>query len=171
MPSIFTAPQLARLAAAPVGHLATADAAGRPHIVPFCFACDGDGRRIYSPLDAKPKRGSSLTALRRVRNILANPQVSVLIDHYEDDWRNLWYLLIQARAELLSPDHPSPGVPSPDPPLDLSPDDEHAAAIALLRAKYPQYRAMPIDANPVIKITPQRATAWNGSNTPAPATA
>ena len=175
MPSIFTAPQLARLAAAPVGHLATADAAGRPHIVPFCFACDSDGRRIYSPLDAKPKRAGSLTALRRVRNILANPQVSVLIDHYEDDWRNLWYLLIHARAELLSPNDPSPGVPSPNPSpdlsTDLSPDDEHAAAIALLRAKYPQYRAMPIDTNPVIKITPQRAAAWNGSPPPAPATA
>ena len=169
MPSIFTAAQLARLAAAPVAHLATADA-GRPHIVPFCFACDGDGRRIYSVLDAKPKRGSSLTALRRVRNILANPQVSVLIDHYEDDWRNLWYLLIHARAELLSPGG-LPSDPSPNPPLDPSPDDEHAAAIALLRAKYPQYRTMPIDTNPVIKITPQRATAWNGSPPPAPATA
>ena len=165
MPSIFNDAQLARLAAAPVGHLATADAAGRPHVVPFCFACDRAGRRIYSALDAKPKRGASLTSLRRVRNIRANPQVSVLIDHYEDDWRNLWYLLIQGRAELLSPSL-SPG-PSPDDPPS---DDEHAAAIALLRAKYPQYRAMPIAANPVIKITPQRATGWNGSGAPMPGT-
>ena len=161
MPTIFTHTQLARLAAAPVARLATADAAGRPHIVPFCFASDAAGRRIYSALDAKPKRGASLTSLRRVRNIRANPQVSVLIDHYEDDWRNLWYLLIQGRAELLSPG------PSPD---DQSPDDEHAAAIALLRAKYPQYRTMPIAANPVIKITPQRATAWNASGTPTTGT-
>ena len=154
--SPLTDAQLARLSAAPVGHLATADADGRPHIVPFCFACDGDGRRIYSPLDAKPKRGP-LTRLRRVRNILANPQVSVLVDHYEDDWRNLWYILIQGRAELLSP-----GL-SPGDDADAAAADEHAAAIALLRAKYPQYRTMPIDANPVIKITPQRATGWRGS--------
>ena len=166
MPSILNDAQLARLAAAPVGHLATADAAGRPHIVPFCFACDRAGRRIYSALDAKPKRGDSLTGLRRVRNIRANPQVSVLIDHYEDDWRNLWYLLIQGRAELLSPSL-SPDDPPSD---DQSSDDEHAAAIALLRAKYPQYRTMPIAANPVIKITPQRATAWNGSGAPMPGT-
>ena len=89
----------------------------------------------------------------------------MLIDHYEDDWRNLWYLLIQGRAELLSPSL-SPG-PSPDDPPS---DDEHAAAIALLRAKYPQYRAMPIAANPVIKITPQRATGWYGSGAPIPGT-
>ena len=102
-----------------MGHLATADANGRPHVIPVCFAYDG--QHIYSVLDAKPKRGA-LTGLRRVRNILANPQVSLVIDHYDEDWTRLWYLLVQGRAELVED--------GPEPP----------AAIALLREKYPQYR-------------------------------
>ena len=126
----------------PVGHLATADNAGRPHVIPFCFACDG--RSIYSALDAKPKSGN-LRGLRRVRNILENPQVSVVIDHYEADWSRLWYLLVQGRAELLEP------------------GGEQADALALLRVKYPQYREMDLESNPVIKITPERATGWSGS--------
>ncbi len=137
--TILTERQAALLNETPIGHLATADADGRPHVIPFCFACNG--RHIYSALDAKPKRGS-LRSLRRVRNILANPQVSLAIDHYEADWSKLWYLLVHGRAELLEP------------------GDEQAAAIALLRAKYPQYREMELDGNPVIKITPERAAGW-----------
>jgi PPOX class probable F420-dependent enzyme len=122
--------------------LATADANGRPHVIPVCFVYDG--QYIYSVLDAKPKRGS-LTGLRRVRNILANPQVALVIDHYDEDWTRLWYLLVQGRAELLED--------GPDPPM----------AIAKLREKYPQYRNMPLDGNPVIRITPGRVTGWSGS--------
>ena len=139
--TILNERQVALLNQTPVGHLATADAAGRPHVIPFCFACDGE--RIYTPLDAKPKSGN-LRSLRRVRNILANPQVSMVIDHYEDDWSQLWYLLVRGQAELLEP------------------CAEQAAAIALLRAKYPQYREMDLDGNPVIRITPERATGWAG---------
>ncbi|MCH8962088.1 MAG: NTP transferase domain-containing protein [Bacteroidetes bacterium] len=69
------------LASARTGHLATADQAGVPHVIPVCFAVEGDV--IYSVLDQKPKR-TSLTRLRRVRNILANPQVALVVDHYED---------------------------------------------------------------------------------------
>ena len=134
--------QADRLSATPVGHLATADANGRPHVIPVCFVYDG--QYIYSVLDAKPKRGS-LTGLRRVRNILANPQVSLVIDHYDEDWTRLWYLLVQGRAELVED--------GPDPPM----------AIARLREKYPQYRNMPLDGNPVIRITPERVTGWSGS--------
>ncbi len=140
MPAL-TERQTTLLNQTPIGHLATADGNGRPHVIPVCFACDG--HLIYSVLDAKPKTGS-LRSLRRVRNILANPQVSLVIDHYEDDWSNLWFLLVHGRAELLEPCH------------------EQAAAIALLGAKYPQYRQMDLDDNPVIKITPQRATGWTG---------
>lgn len=139
---VLTPSQTALLTAAPVGRLATADAAGRPHVIPVCFACDG--RRIYSALDAKPKRGR-LADLRRVRNIRANPQASLVIDHYEADWSKLWYLLIYGTAELIDA------------------GDEHSTALALLRAKYPQYRAMALDDNPIIRITPQRAVGWAGS--------
>ena len=140
--AILSQRQVELLNQSPVGHLATADKAGQPHIIPFCFACDG--RRIYSALDAKPKSGN-LRGLRRVRNILENPRVSVVIDHYEADWSKLWYLLVQGRAELLEP------------------SAEQVDALALLRAKYPQYREMDLESNPVIKITPERATGWSGS--------
>ena len=139
--TVLTERQATLLNETPIGHLATADGNGRPHVIPVCFACDG--QRIYSVLDAKPKSGS-LRRLRRVRNILTNPQVSLVIDHYEADWSRLWYLLVRGRAELLEP------------------CAEQAAAIALLRAKYPQYREMALDGNPVIKITPERATGWPG---------
>ena len=133
------ADQAELLAHAPVGHLATAGANGVPHVIPVCFALmDG---MIYSVLDQKPKR-ASLTRLRRVRNILANPQVSLVVDRYEENWEHLWYILISGPAKLLEE------------------GAERPAAIQVLRAKYPQYRLMNIDPNPVIKITPSHVVSW-----------
>ena len=127
------------LSNARVGHLATADARGAPHVIPLCYAFNG--RAVYSVLDQKPKR-APLTSLRRVRNILGNSQVALVVDHYEEDWGRLWYILILGRADLLQD------------------GEERVAAIELLRQKYPQYRDMLIDANPVIKITPTRVVSW-----------
>lgn len=138
----FSPSQAQLLTAAPVGRLATADAAGVPHVIPVCYAFDG--QVIYSALDQKPKR-AALPRLKRVRNIQANPQVALVIDHYEADWQRLWYILLTGRAELL---------------LE---GDERVEAIKLLRRKYPQYRDMPIDPNPVIKITPGRVVSWEAS--------
>jgi PPOX class probable F420-dependent enzyme len=134
--------QVHLLSEARVGHLATADESGAPHVVPVCFAFDGTA--IYSVLDRKPKR-AALTRLRRVRNIQTNPQVSLVVDHYEEDWRRLWYILVIGEAGLL---------------LD---GDQQEAATVLLRQKYPQYRGMDIDQNPVIKITPTRVVSWNAA--------
>lgn len=127
------------LSKSPVARLATSSASGAPHVIPVCYAFDG--QTIYSVLDQKPK-SVALTRLRRVRNIQDNPQVSLVVDHYEDDWRELGYLLITGRAELL---------------LD---GEERAGAVRLLREKYHQYRSMDVDANPVIKIVPERIVAW-----------
>ena len=80
-----------------------------------------------------------------MRNILANPQVSLVLDLYDDDWAQLWYLLVTGRAELIEG------------------TDESESAIASLREKYPQYRRMELIGNPVIKITPERVTSWSGS--------
>ena len=140
-PNILTAEQVELLNRTPAGHLATADADCRPYVVPFCFVCEGG--IIYSVLDAKPK-SADLRRLRRVRNILANPRVSMVIDHYDSDWSKLWFLLVQGRAELLEP------------------GAEHAHALAQLRAKYPQYREMELDDNPMITIIPDQATGWSG---------
>ena len=128
------------LRSARTGHLATADAKGRPQVVPVCFVFDGQA--IYSVLDAKPKT-TPLRQLRRVKNILANPQASLVVDHYEEDWDKLQYILVSGDAELLE----SGG--------------EWALAIAMLREKYPQYQAMDLDQSPVIKITPVRYSPWS----------
>ena len=135
----LTEAQISWLKNSPVGRLATADATGAPHVIPVCYAFDD--RFIYSVLDRKPKN-VSLTRLRRVRNIQANPRASLVVDHYEDDWHRLGYLLVSGRAELL---------------VD---GNERVEAVRLLREKYPQYRLMDVDENPVIKITPDRIVAW-----------
>ena len=139
--SVLNEQQIRLLNQTPVGHLATADAEGRPHVIPFCFVYDQG--HIYCVLDGKPK-SAGLRRLRRVRNIMDNPRVSLVIDHYEEDWSRLWYLLVHGTAELLDP------------------CPEHASALAQLRSKYPQYRSMELDENPMIKITPERATGWSG---------
>ncbi len=102
-----------------VARLATADEKGRPYIVPVCYAFDGT--RFYTPLDEKPKRVNE-SKLRRVRNIEARHEASLLIDRYDDDWSRLGYVLVHGRAELLQPG-----------------DALHAHALVLLRQRYVQY--------------------------------
>ena len=123
-----------------VARLATADAEGRPHAVPIVYALEGP--RLYFALDAKPKSVPP-ERLRRVRNIAQNPRVAVIVDDYREDWRRLAYVLLEGDAVLL---------------LD---GDEKARALALLRAKYRQYRGarLPPDA-PVVRITIDRAVSW-----------
>ena len=124
-----------RLTAARVGRLATITTDGRPHLVPCCFALSGD--TIYSAIDHKPK---STRRLRRLENLRSNPNASLLVDHYADDWSTLWWIRADGTGRIL--------------------DDarEIAAATALLVAKYRQYRADP-PAGPVIAID---VTTWRG---------
>ena len=127
-----------------VARLATVDEGGCPHVVPVCYATDGHA--YYSPLDAKPKR-SPLDRLKRVRNIRANPQVALLIDHYEEDWARLRFVMVQGHAELLDG-----GV-------------EWETARTLLEAKYPQYRTLPLPPEgPVIKIVPDHVVRWSAGS-------
>ena len=135
----LTAPQARLLEEARVGHLATADDRGAPHVIPVCFTLYRHA--LYSVLDLKPKR-TSLTRLKRVRNILSNPQAALIIDHYQEDWQGLWYLLVTGTADLL---------------VD---GEERAKAVESLRAKYPQYREMEIAENPVIRLTPETVVSW-----------
>jgi PPOX class probable F420-dependent enzyme len=122
-----------------VAHLATASAEAQPHVVPICFVFDG--RRIYSPIDEKPKTISPLR-LKRARNIAANPRVAVIIDRYDEDWRHLAYVLISGKARLL---HRGTG---------------HRKALSLLRRKYRQYRNMTLDKRPIIVIAPTHVSGW-----------
>lgn len=144
----LTPQQIQRLESSPVGRLATAGLDAAPHLIPVCFALASTAAdcRIYSVLDRKPKR-AALTRLRRVRNLLQNPQAALLIDHYNADWSQLWYLLLTGPAQLLT-----------DPA-----DPERIDAIQLLQQKYPQYRTMDIAANPVIRLSVERAVSWDAA--------
>jgi PPOX class probable F420-dependent enzyme len=127
-----------RFAAARRAHLATTGAEG-PHLVPVCFALVGDV--IYSAIDHKPKTGRPL---RRLENVRADPRVAVLADHYEDDWKRLWWVRADGRARILGE------------------GDESAAALAELTAKYPQYRADPPNG-PVLAVDVVQWNSWSGS--------
>ena len=123
-----------------VARLATADGDGHPHVVPVCYAFDGV--RFYTPLDEKPKRVAG-SELRRVRNIEARHEASLLVDQYDDDWSRLGYVLVHGRADVLMPE-----------------DAAHAHALVLLRERYHQYRTMALETLPVIVITPDRVVSW-----------
>ena len=123
-----------------VARLATADADGHPHVIPVCYAFDG--ARFYTPLDEKPKRVAG-SALRRVRNIEARHEASLLIDQYDDDWSRLGYVLVHGHADMLPPDNAT-----------------HAQALVLLRERYLQYRTMALETLPVIVITPDHVVSW-----------
>jgi PPOX class probable F420-dependent enzyme len=128
-----------RFAAATVARLATVSPGGGPHIVPVTFAVDGD--MIYTAVDAKPK---ATTRLARLRNIAAEPRVAMLADHYEPDWDRLWWARADGAATVLA------GAA------------EMAGPLALLAARYPQYRASP-PGGPVIRVQVERWTGWAAS--------
>ena len=127
-----------------VARLATADAAGRPAVVPICYVFNGES--FYSAIDKKPKR-VDLMQLQRVRNIRANSHVALVIDDYSENWSELIYVVIRGVAEIIDPDE--------------SISTEHERAVASLRLKYEQYRSMVIDRNPIIKIVPKQVRLWS----------
>ncbi len=136
----LTAAETAFVRAQRVARLATADENGSPHLVPVCYAFDGT--HFYTQLDEKPKSVSG-TSLRRVRNIEARHEASLLIDQYDDDWSRLGYVLLHGRAELIEPG-----------------TELHPLALKLLRERYVQYRTMALERYPVIMITPDRVSSW-----------
>ncbi|HET6795134.1 MAG TPA: TIGR03668 family PPOX class F420-dependent oxidoreductase [Acidimicrobiales bacterium] len=119
-----------------VARLATVSPEGRPHLVPCCFVLVAEV--AYTAVDAKPK---STLALRRVANIRSNPEVSLLVDRYEEDWSLLWWVRLDGRARIVE---------------DV---EEAGSARAALRAKYPQYGrvAMP---GPIIAVEVARSASW-----------
>jgi PPOX class probable F420-dependent enzyme len=126
----------AMFAQSPVAMLATSGPDGAPHIVPVVFAVHGD--TVYTAIDAKRK---STRRLRRLANIEANPQVSMLVDHYEDDWAALWWV----RADGVAAIHYS--------------GDEMATGYSLLRRKYLQYQRIALDG-PVVTVEVRRWSSW-----------
>ncbi|WP_077100333.1 TIGR03668 family PPOX class F420-dependent oxidoreductase [Mycobacterium terramassiliense] len=131
-----------RFTQSPIARLATATPEGTPHLVPVVFAVDashGDPDVVYTAVDAKPK---ATRRLRRLANIERNPQVSLLVDHYDDDWAQLWWVRADGVAAIHSAGEPM------------------AIGFRLLRAKYPQYHSVSLDG-PVIAVTVRRWSSWH----------
>lgn len=124
-----------RFASASIARLGTVRSDGRPHLVPVCFALDGD--TIVSAVDDKPKRTMQL---RRLDNVRANPAVSLLVDRYDDDWTQLWWVRVDGTARVLEA------------------GAEHARAIDLLAAKYAQY----LELRPAAAVLVIAVEAWRG---------
>lgn len=157
-----------RFAAARVARLGTVGHDGRPHLVPVTFALDRRGRRdtgpddssgpddgssqedssspkgtylVYIAIDHKPK---TTTNLRRLRNIRENPSVALLADHYDEDWRQLWWVRVDGLARI----------------VEAGQHREHP--LDVLARKYPQYQSTR-PAGPVIVISAERFTGWDGT--------
>ena len=128
--------ELGRLASARVGRLATADAGGVPHVVPFVFAVLG--RTMYWAVDRKPKRSARL---KRLDNIAANPNVEVVADHYEEDWTRLWWVRASGVARVVAE------------------EPERARALRALAEKYDRYRDQPPNG-PVVAVDLVRISGW-----------
>jgi PPOX class probable F420-dependent enzyme len=131
----------AMLREARVARLATASASGAPHVVPVCFVFDGSA--LWTPIDGKPK---TTRALRRVLNLAENPRACLLVDRYDEDWRELRWIAVHGRCELIEGDAAAP-------------------ALHLLREKYPQYGE--VEAGPeVIRLAPRRIVVWSADGAP-----
>ena len=128
----------ARFAAARVARLATVRPGGRPHLVPIVFVVSGDV--VWSAVDDKPK---STRALQRLANIEANPSVALLVDHYDDDWTQLWWVRAEGRAEV----------------VELGAAGT-AEALDSLARKYPQYAAHR-PAGPFVRVSVTRWSGWS----------
>jgi PPOX class probable F420-dependent enzyme len=120
-----------------VAHLATTDSDGRPHLVPIVFALEGD--TLYTAVDAKPKRSNTL---RRIENARRRPQVTVLVDRYDEDWSRLWWVRLRGLARVLDA------------------GEEAERALELLIEKYEQYRAA-APTTPVLAIDVEEWRGWS----------
>jgi len=122
-----------------IGHLATADASAAPHVVPVCFGLLDE--TLYITIDRKPKRATD-RPLKRLANILENPQAAIVFDHYDEDWRRLAWVMLRGRAEILAD------------------GAEHGRAQTLLQGRYRQLADMQIAELPVIAIRIERVASW-----------
>ncbi|MGP3920155.1 TIGR03668 family PPOX class F420-dependent oxidoreductase [Nonomuraea sp. 10N515B] len=126
-----------RFAHARVARLGTTGGDGAPHLAPIVFAVVAE--TVVTAVDHKPKTTANL---RRLRNIRENPQVSLLVDHYDDDWAQLWWVRADGLARIVEG------------------GTEREAALDALAHKYPQYRERR-PAGPVIVVTVTRWTGWS----------
>lgn len=139
--------------------LATIRPDGRPRLVPVCFVVSpgaiGPGSVLHTPLDLKPKRLADPHGLARVRDILARPEVELLVDRWDEDWGRLAWIRLGGVATLIEPGDPEGGL-------------ERSRVIEALRSKYPQYREQRLDDRPLLRIETQRMSWWRASDRSRP---
>ena len=135
-----TAEHRRRFASSPVARLSTVRPDGGPHVVPIVFALVED--TVFSAVDSKPKRS---TNLQRLANLRAEPRCALLVDHYEDDWRRLWWVRADGAATVV-----------------VAPPAEHPGIRALVQ-RFPVYRDEP-PSGPLLVVTVQRWTGWAGTS-------
>lgn len=137
---MFRAEERQYVVRARVGRLATADAAGRPHVVPVCFALVDEA--IVIPIDEKPQQVDP-DELRRSRDIDENPRVAMIVDHYSENWSQLGWVQVRGTAT-----HCDPG------------DEPHAPGVTALERKYDQYAEHDLGSRPLIRISPGSVRSW-----------
>jgi PPOX class probable F420-dependent enzyme len=136
---LITDTQRRFLAVQRVARFASADAHGQPHVVPVCYCVIENS--IYFSIDEKPKQANA-RGLKRLRNIEQNPKVSLVVDHYDENWSRLAWIMLRGRAEVLDG------------------GAEHALAQQTLSERYPQYRDMQLGSLPVVATRIEHVAAW-----------
>ena len=155
MTHVLDGAAIARLLAAwPVGRLAMVSAdGGGPWVTPVVFAPAGGS--VWTPIDGKPKTGGPLA---RLANAAVDPRAALLLDEYSEDWSRLWWVRLDGaiRVHRVGPE----------------PEGPAAAATVALRAKYPQYREVPLFSGPptLLELTIARTRGWRATETDAVAT-
>jgi PPOX class probable F420-dependent enzyme len=147
LPPVLTPAERELLTSARRATLGTIAADGRPRLVPVCFVLIDD--LVWSPLDEKPKSVTNVRSLARVRDIVARPAVSLLVDHWSEDWSQLGWVRIHGGAAVVESDR---------------------SAVAALRAKYPQYADHDLESRPMIRIEMASVRSWAASPAVADAT-
>lgn len=146
--------RLAFVAAARTATLATTAPDGRPRLVPICFAviASGDGSiELVSPLDEKPKASDDPLTLARVRDLVARPEATLLVDRWSEDWTRLGWVRLDVRGTL---------------------ENAERGALAALREKYPQYAAHRLEDRPLLRFSVERIVSWGDLRPdPVPGTA
>jgi len=150
-PLRLTETQHAFVVAARRAVLVTLAPDGRPRPIPICHALDRDGTVLWTPIDAKPKASDDPLRLARVRDVLARPRVSVLVDRWTEDWAGLAWVRLDGSAVVL---------PAPGPQEERG---EHDRAVAGLRDRYAPYRDHDLASRPLIRITVERVTEWHAT--------
>ena len=139
-----------------VARLATVDPEGFPHVLPVCYALlrGPAGDALYSVVDEKPKRGDP-RRLARLRHLLLHPRAALVVDAWDEDWSRLGWVMVQGEVAVFRGEGdlaPAPG--------------EEERALAALRRRYPQYRAMALEGRPLIRLRPARVLHWGGPESP-----